>query len=122
MSKDKTKKKKKSKNLTNVHKQNTIFVKCVSVPADCVGSRHTSCRGTGLKVTKSRKSREVPDGPEGMRKLTESTMESQAMLHLRALIRKTASRRLLLTWRGRKFNRPKMSSYLDVLALLKNLV
>jgi hypothetical protein len=59
---------------------------------------------------------------EGMRKLTESKMEGQAMLHLKALIRKTASRCLLLTWRGKKFNLSKMSSYLYVLALLKNLV
>jgi hypothetical protein len=47
---------------------------------------------------------------EGMRKLTESKMEGQAMLPLRALIRKTASRCLLLTWRGRKFNVTRMSS------------
>jgi hypothetical protein len=59
---------------------------------------------------------------EGMRKLTESKMEEQAMLPLKALIRKTASRCLLLTWRGRKFKLAKMSSYLDVLTLVKNLV
>jgi hypothetical protein len=59
---------------------------------------------------------------EGKCKPTESKMEGQAMLPLRALIRKTASRCLLLTWRGRKINLAKMSSYLDVLALLKNLV
>jgi hypothetical protein len=53
---------------------------------------------------------------EGTRKLTESKMEGQAMLPLKALIRKTASRCLLLTWRGRKFNLTKMSSYLDVRA------
>jgi hypothetical protein len=47
---------------------------------------------------------------EGMRKLTESKMEGQAMLPLKTLIRKTASR-CLLTWRGRKFNLAKMSSY-----------
>jgi hypothetical protein len=50
-------------------------------------------------------------------------MEGQAMLSLNALIRKTASRcLLLLTWRGREFNVAKLSSYLYVLALLKNLV
>jgi hypothetical protein len=50
-------------------------------------------------------------------------VEGQAMLPLKALIRKTASRCLpLLTWRGKKFKLTKMSSYLDVLALLKNLV
>jgi hypothetical protein len=59
---------------------------------------------------------------EVMRKPTESKTEGQAMLPLRALIRETASRCLLLSWRGRKFNLNKMSSYLDVLALLKNLV
>jgi hypothetical protein len=59
---------------------------------------------------------------EGIRKLTESNMEGQAMLPLNALMRKTASRWLFLTWRGRKFNLSKMSSYLKVLALLKNLV
>jgi hypothetical protein len=59
---------------------------------------------------------------EGMRKLTESKMEGQAMLHLEALIIKTASRWLLLTWRGRKFNLTKIYSYVHVLALLKNQV
>jgi hypothetical protein len=49
-------------------------------------------------------------------------MEGQAMLTLNALIRKTSSRCILLMWRGRKFNLAKMSSYLDVLALIKNLV
>jgi hypothetical protein len=58
----------------------------------------------------------------GMRKPTESKMEGQAMLPLEALIINTASRWLLLTWRGRKFNLTKMSSYVDVLALLKNQV
>jgi hypothetical protein len=33
---------------------------------------------------------------DGMHKLSESKMEGQAMLHLKALIRKTASRCLLL--------------------------
>jgi hypothetical protein len=57
---------------------------------------------------------------EGKRKPTESKMEGQAMLPLKALTRKTSSRCLLLMWRGRKFNVAKMSSYLDVLAMLKN--
>jgi hypothetical protein len=104
-----------------MHKQNAISVKYVNVPTDCNGSRNTFCRGTGLKVTMNRKSREVLD-LEGMRKPTESKMEGQVMLPLKALIRKTASRCLLLTWRGRKFNLPQMSSCLDVLVLLKNLV
>jgi hypothetical protein len=58
---------------------------------------------------------------EGMYKLTESKMEGQAILPLNTLIIKTASRCLLLTWRGRKFNVSKMSTYLKILALLKNL-
>jgi hypothetical protein len=49
-------------------------------------------------------------------------MEGQVMLPLKALIRKRATRCLLLPLRARKFNLAKMSSYLDVLALLKNLV
>jgi hypothetical protein len=60
---------------------------------------------------------------EGMRKLSRSKMEGQAMLPLKTLTRKAASRcLLLLTWRGRKFNISKMPSHLDVLALLMNLV
>jgi hypothetical protein len=58
----------------------------------------------------NRKSREVPDNLEGVRRPTESKMEGQSILHLNALIRKTASRCPLLTWRGRKFNLSKMSS------------
>jgi hypothetical protein len=49
-------------------------------------------------------------------------MEGQEILHLKSLMRKTASRCLLPSWRGSKFNLGKMSSYLKVLALLKNLV
>jgi hypothetical protein len=49
-------------------------------------------------------------------------MVGQAMLHLKAFMRKLASRCLLLTWRGKKFDLTKMSSYLDAIALLKNLV
>jgi hypothetical protein len=59
---------------------------------------------------------------EAMHKLTESKMEGQAMLLLNALIRKAESRCLFLNWRGRKFNVTKMSTYLDELVLLKNLV
>jgi hypothetical protein len=82
----------------------------------------TSCRGTGLNITMNRKVEKSLMDLEGMRKLTESKMEWQAMSPLNTLIKKTASRCLLLTWRGRKFNLAKMSSYLDVLELLKNLV
>jgi hypothetical protein len=68
-----------------MHKQNAIFVKYVNVPTDCIGSRNTSGRGTGLKVTMNRKSR---DDLDGMRKLIESKIEGQAMLPLKALIKK----------------------------------
>jgi hypothetical protein len=105
-----------------VPKENTIFVKYVNIKTDCIGSRNTSCRGTGLKVTKSRKVKKSLMDLEGIRKLIESKMEGQSMLPLNALIRKSASRCLLLKWRGRKFNLAKMSSYLYVLSLLKNLV
>jgi hypothetical protein len=54
-----------SKDLTNMHKQNAIFVKYVNVPTDCIGRRNISYRGTGLKFTMNRKSIEVPDGPRG---------------------------------------------------------
>jgi hypothetical protein len=42
----------------------------------------------------NRKSREVPDGPR-MNAQTESNMEGQEMLHLKALMRKTASKQHL---------------------------
>jgi hypothetical protein len=105
-------------------KKNAVFGKNVNVPTGCVGSRNTSCRGTGLKVTMHRKIEKSLMYLEGIRKLTESKMEGQSILRLKALIRRTASRCLLLMWRGRKFNQTRMSSYLrvDVLALLKNLV
>jgi hypothetical protein len=94
-------------------KNNAVFGKNVSVPTDCIGCRNTSCRGTGLKVTMNRKKMEKSlMDLEGMRKPTESKMEGQAMLHLKALIRRTESRCLLLTWRENKFNLSKMFSYL----------
>jgi hypothetical protein len=34
-----------SENLTNMRRQNAIFVKYVNVPTECVGSRNTFCRG-----------------------------------------------------------------------------
>jgi hypothetical protein len=105
-----------------MHKQNVIFVKYVNVATDCVDSRNTSCRGTDLNVTMNKKVEKSLTDLEGMRKPTESNTEGQAMLPLKALIRKTASRCLFLMWKGRKFNLSKTSSYLDVLALLKNLV
>jgi hypothetical protein len=49
-----------------MHKQNAVFVKYVSVPTDCVGSRNASCRGTGIKVAMKRKSRESLMDLEGM--------------------------------------------------------
>jgi hypothetical protein len=80
-----------------MHKQNTIFVKYVNVPTDCVGSRNTSCRGTGLKVMMNRKVKKSLMDLERMHKTNGSKMEGQVMLPLKALIRKTASRCLLLT-------------------------
>jgi hypothetical protein len=38
-----------------MREQNAVLVKYVSVPTDCVSSRNTSCRGTGLKVTMNRR-------------------------------------------------------------------
>jgi hypothetical protein len=78
--------------------------------------------GLALKLRWTEKVEKSLMDHEGMRKLNESKMEGQAMLPLKALIIKTASICLILTWRGRKFNLAKMSSYLYVLALLKNLV
>jgi hypothetical protein len=63
--------------------------------------------GLALKLRRAEKVEKSLMDHEGIRKLNESKMEGQAMLHLNALIRKTASRCLLLTWRGRKFNLPK---------------
>jgi hypothetical protein len=90
---------------------------------DCIGSRNTSCSGTGLKVIMNRKVEKSLIDLEGMHKRTESNTEGQTMLCLKALMRKTASRcLLLLMWKEGKFNSSKMSSYLKVLVLLKNLV
>jgi hypothetical protein len=49
---------------------------------------------------------------EGISKITESKMEGQAILPLKALMRKILSRCLFLTWSEMKFNLSKMSSYL----------
>jgi hypothetical protein len=105
-------------------KKNAVFGKYVSVPTDCIGCRHSSFRGTGLKVKMHRKMEKSLMDLEGVRKLTESTIEGQSLLNLKALIIKTASICLLPMWRGRRFNSTRMSSYLrvDVLALLKNLL
>jgi hypothetical protein len=78
--------------------------------------------GLALKLRRAGKVQKSLMVLEGMCKLTESKMEGQAMLPLEALIRKTASRCLLLTCRGRKFNVTRMSSCLYALALLKNLM
>jgi hypothetical protein len=83
--------------------------------------RHLA-EGLALKLRRAELVEKSLTDLEGTRNLTESKMVGQAMLHLRALIIKTGSRCLLLTWRGNKFNLSKMSSYLDVLALLKNLL
>jgi hypothetical protein len=64
-----------------MRKQNTVSVKDVSVPTDCIGSRNTSYRGTCLKITMNSKNIVVPDAQ------AESTMERQAMFPLKSLIR-----------------------------------
>jgi hypothetical protein len=93
----------------------------MSVFQQTLGSRNTSCRGTGLKVTTSRRSRVVPDG---LRKnaQNESNRKGQAILPLKILMRKTASRCLLHTWSRRKFKISLIPSYLKLIAPLKNLV
>jgi hypothetical protein len=48
----------------------------------------------------------------GMRRLTVSKTDEQLILPLKILIRKRASRCLLLKWSVKKFNLTKMSSYL----------
>jgi hypothetical protein len=48
----------------------------------------------------------------GMRRLTVSKTDEQLILPLKTLIRKRASRCLLLKWSVKKFNPTKMSSYL----------
>jgi hypothetical protein len=82
-----------------MRKQNTVFVKDVNVPS--------------LKIRMRRKiiGNEKAD----------SRMEWQAMFPLKALMRKTASKCLLVTWSERKFNITKMSSYLKLLTALNNL-
>jgi hypothetical protein len=85
-----------------------------------------NAEGLALKLRCTEKGEKSLMDLEGLRKLTESKMEGKSILHLNALIRKTASRCLLLMWRGRRFNPTRMSSYLRVdvglLALLKNLM
>jgi hypothetical protein len=82
-----------------------------------------NAEGLALKLRCTEKGEKSLMDLEGLRKLTESKMEGKSILHLNALIRKTASRCLLM-WRARRFNPTRMSSYLrvDVLALLKNLM
>jgi hypothetical protein len=84
---------------------------------DCIGSRNTSCSWTGLNVIMNRKVEKSLIDLEGMHKRTESNTEGQTMLRLKALMRKTASRclLLLLMWKEGKFNSSKMSSYLKYL-------
>jgi hypothetical protein len=61
-------------------------------------------KGLALNLRRTEKVEKSPMDFEGMHKLTESKMEGQAKLPLKALMRKTASRCLFLTLRGRKFN------------------
>jgi hypothetical protein len=51
--------------LTDISKQNTIFVKDVDAPTDCIGSRNKSGWGTDLEITMHSKSSVVSDKPGG---------------------------------------------------------
>jgi hypothetical protein len=51
--------------LTDISKQNTIFVKDVDAPTDCTGSINTSGWGTDLEITVYSKSSVVSDRPSG---------------------------------------------------------
>jgi hypothetical protein len=53
------------KRLINIRKQNTIFIKDLNAPTDCIGSRGTSGWGTDLEVTMHSKSSVVSDRPSG---------------------------------------------------------
>jgi hypothetical protein len=53
------------KKLTDISKQNTIFVKDVDARTDCIGSRNTSGWGTDLEITMYSKSRVDSDKPSG---------------------------------------------------------
>jgi hypothetical protein len=53
------------KTLTDISKQNTIFVKDVDTSTDCIDSRNTSGWGTDLEITMYSKSRVVSDRPSG---------------------------------------------------------
>jgi hypothetical protein len=77
--------------------------------------------GLALELVRAEKVQKSLMDLEGIRKLTESRMEGQAMSPLKALIGKAASRCLLMCM-GRKFNLTKISLYLYVLALLNNLM
>jgi hypothetical protein len=49
--------------LTNISKPNTIFIKGVDAPTDCIGSRNSW--GSNLEITVYSKSRVVSDRPSG---------------------------------------------------------
>jgi hypothetical protein len=51
--------------LTDISKQNTIFVEYVDAPTDCIGSRNTSGWGTDLEITIYSKSSVVSVRPSG---------------------------------------------------------
>jgi hypothetical protein len=54
----------------------------------------------------------VSDRPSGYAQTTVSKTDEQPILPLKTLIRKRASRYLLLKWSGKKLNLTKMSSHL----------
>jgi hypothetical protein len=63
-----------------MRKQNAVFVKYASVPTDCIAAETHLAEGLALKLRRAEKVEKSLMDLEGMRKLTESKMEGQAML------------------------------------------
>jgi hypothetical protein len=53
------------KNPTDISNQNIIFAKDVDAPTDCIGTRNSSVRWTGLEIAFFNKGRVAPDRPTG---------------------------------------------------------
>jgi hypothetical protein len=66
--------------LTDTSKQNTIFVKYVDAPADCIGSRNTSGWGTDLEIKMYSKNSVVSDRPGGYAQTNLSKTDEQLIL------------------------------------------
>jgi hypothetical protein len=95
-------------------------IKC-ALKRDNVFAEYVQISTYGFKITINKKSSVVPIDQEGMHKLTEFSIDDPSVFSLKALMRKTASRCLLLAWSERKFNLTRMSSYLKLHTPLKNL-